>query len=117
MTKASKPIVGTTTKSIAAISGARVEVCFGNPGTSEMHFVAALDGVKGMRVEDTLTLWVPSLRDIKQRIRPLFMQELAAASAGQFLDGLVGNEPRGWMRAEAAGDPGPCASKRSSAAG
>ncbi len=26
-----------------------VEVCFTNPGTSEMHFVAALDRVKGMR--------------------------------------------------------------------
>jgi acetolactate synthase I/II/III large subunit len=26
-----------------------VEVCFGNPGTSEMHFVAALDKVDGMR--------------------------------------------------------------------
>ncbi|WNC92522.1 acetolactate synthase large subunit [Paraburkholderia sp. FT54] len=26
-----------------------VEVCFGNPGTSEMHFVAALDAVKEMR--------------------------------------------------------------------
>lgn len=26
-----------------------VEVCFGNPGTSEMHFVAALDSVEGMR--------------------------------------------------------------------
>lgn len=26
-----------------------VEVCFGNPGTSEMHFVAALDAVEGMR--------------------------------------------------------------------
>ncbi len=26
-----------------------VEVCFGNPGTSEMHFVAALDTVPGMR--------------------------------------------------------------------
>jgi acetolactate synthase-1/2/3 large subunit len=26
-----------------------VEVCFGNPGTSEMHFVAALDAVDGMR--------------------------------------------------------------------
>ena len=36
-------------------------------------------------------------------------QERVAASAGQFLDGLLGNEPRktGWMRAEAAGDPGP----------
>jgi SRSO17 transposase len=32
-----------------------------------------------------------------------------AASAGRFLDGLLGNERRktGWMRAEAAGDPGP----------
>ncbi|GGC58024.1 acetolactate synthase large subunit [Undibacterium terreum] len=26
-----------------------VNVCFGNPGTSEMHFVAALDEVEGMR--------------------------------------------------------------------
>jgi acetolactate synthase-1/2/3 large subunit len=26
-----------------------VEVCFGNPGTSEMHFVAALDSIPGMR--------------------------------------------------------------------
>ena len=26
-----------------------VEVCFSNPGTSEMHFVAALDEVVGMR--------------------------------------------------------------------
>src|SRR5215831_16874778 len=60
-------------------------------------------------VEDTLTLWASSLRDVKQRIRPLFTQERVAASAGQFLDGVLGNEPRktGWMRAEAAGDPGP----------
>ena len=43
------------------------------------------------------------------RIRPLFTQERVAASAGQFLDGLLGPERRktGWMRAEAAGDPGP----------
>ena len=26
-----------------------VEVCFSNPGTSEMHFVAALDEVEGLR--------------------------------------------------------------------
>ena len=25
-----------------------VDVCFSNPGTSEMHFVAALDRVEGM---------------------------------------------------------------------
>jgi SRSO17 transposase len=65
--------------------------------------------IGGVSVEDTLTLWASSLRDAKQRIRPLFTQERVAASAGQFLDGLLGNEPRktGWMRAEAAGDSGP----------
>src|ERR1700741_2780147 len=65
--------------------------------------------IGGASVEDTLTLWASSLRNIKQRIRPLFTQERVAASAGQFLDGLLSNEPRktGWMRAEAAGDPGP----------
>jgi SRSO17 transposase len=65
--------------------------------------------IGGASVEDTLTLWASSLRDVKQRIRPLFTQRRVAASAGQFLDGLLGNEPRktGWMRAEAVGDPGP----------
>ena len=29
--------------------GSGVEVCFANPGTSEMHFVAALDEVEGLR--------------------------------------------------------------------
>lgn len=63
----------------------------------------------GASVETTLELWASSLRDVKRRIRPLFNQERVARSAGQFLDGLLGNEPRktGWMRAEAAGDPGP----------
>jgi hypothetical protein len=59
----------------------------------------------GASVEDTLTLWASSLRDAKQRIGPLFRQERVAASAGQFLDGLL--RKTGWMRAEAAGDPGP----------
>src|SRR3982074_1304325 len=65
--------------------------------------------IGGASVEDTLTLWASSLREAKQRIRPLFTQARCAASAGQCLDGLLGNEPRktGWMRAEAAGDPGP----------
>jgi len=65
--------------------------------------------IGGASVEDTLTLWASSLRDAKQRIRPLFTQERVAASAWRFLDGLLGNLPRktGWMRAEAAGDPGP----------
>ena len=63
----------------------------------------------GASIETTLELWASSLRDMKARIRLLFGQERVAASAGQFLDGLLGNEPRktGWMRAEAAGDPGP----------
>src|SRR5215212_4140447 len=47
------------TKAAAAMNGAEslartllasgIEVCFANPGTSEMHFVAALDQVPGMR--------------------------------------------------------------------
>jgi SRSO17 transposase len=63
----------------------------------------------GASVETTLELWASSLRDIKARMRPLFTQERVAVSAGLFLDGLLGNERRktGWMRAEAAGDPGP----------
>jgi hypothetical protein len=63
----------------------------------------------GASIETTLELWASSLRDVEQRMRPLFSQDRVAASAGQFLDGLLGNEPRktGWMRAEAAGDPGP----------
>ncbi len=60
-------------------------------------------------VEATLELWASSLREVKGRIRPLFQQERMAASAGLFLDVLLGPERRktGWMRAEAAGDPGP----------
>src|SRR3974390_1874556 len=63
----------------------------------------------GASIETTLELWASSLRDAKARMRRLFIQERVAASAGAFLDGLVGNERRktGWMRAEAAGDPGP----------
>ena len=63
----------------------------------------------GASIEATLELWASSLRDVKGRIRPLFTQERVVASAGLFLDGLLSNERRktGWMRAEAAGDPGP----------
>src|SRR5262249_20572309 len=65
--------------------------------------------IGGASVEDTLTLWASSLRDIKQRIRPLFTQERVAASAGEVFDGLLGGGPRerGWVRAEGGGDPGP----------
>src|SRR5437763_9157612 len=60
-------------------------------------------------IEETLALWAASLREIKKRIRPLFGQERVAKNAGLFLEGLLGDERRktGWMRAEAAGDPGP----------
>src|SRR6201985_2194398 len=34
---------------LQTLVGSGVEVCFSNPGTSEMHFVAALDKVDGMR--------------------------------------------------------------------
>ena len=59
--------------------------------------------------ETTLELWAASLREAKARMRPLFAQERMARAAGLFLDGLLGPERRktGWMRAEAAGDPGP----------
>ncbi len=65
--------------------------------------------MSGASMEATLELWASSLREVKGRIRPLFTQERVAVSAGLFLDGLLGPERRktGWMRAEAAGDPGP----------
>ena len=34
---------------LATLVGSGVDVCFANPGTSEMHFVAALDGVPELR--------------------------------------------------------------------
>ena len=60
-------------------------------------------------IETTLELWASSLRDVKGRMRPVFAQERSAVNAGLFLDGLLSAERRktGWMRAEAAGDPGP----------
>ena len=65
--------------------------------------------MSGISIEQTLELWASSLRDAKARMRPLFTQDRVAASAGLFLDGLLGAERRktGWMRGEAAGDPGP----------
>ena len=63
----------------------------------------------GASIESTLELWASSLREVKARMRGVFGQERVAASAGAFRDGLLGDERRktGWMRAEAAGDPGP----------
>jgi SRSO17 transposase len=60
-------------------------------------------------IETTLELWASTLRDVKRRMRGLFAQERSTVNAELFLDGLLGDERRktGWMRAEAAGDPGP----------
>jgi SRSO17 transposase len=65
--------------------------------------------MSGASIETTLELWASSLRDVKRRMRPLFTRARVASSASMFLDGLLGEERRktGWMRAEAAGDPGP----------
>ena len=65
--------------------------------------------VSGASFEATLDLWSASLREVKRRMRRLFAQGRSADNAGLFLDGLLGDERRktGWMRAEAAGDPGP----------
>ncbi len=60
-------------------------------------------------VEAMLDLWSATSREGKARLRPLFKHASVAASAAAFLDGLLGPERRktGWMRAGAAGDPGP----------
>ena len=65
--------------------------------------------MSGASVEDTLQLWSMTLRTIKAQIRPLSAHPSVADSAAAYLDGLLGPERRktGWMRAEAAGDPGP----------
>ena len=63
----------------------------------------------GVSLEAALEEWASSLREGKERIRPLFVPERMAHFAGLFLDFLLGPERRktGWMRAQAAGDPGP----------
>jgi SRSO17 transposase len=63
----------------------------------------------GASIEQTLDLWAAELGAVKAQIQPLFNHASVAASAGAFLDGVLGPERRktGWMRAEAAGDPGP----------
>ena len=49
------------------------------------------------------------LRQVKAGLKSLFAHPSVAAAAATFLDGVLGPERRktGWMRAEAAGDPGP----------
>jgi len=45
--------------------------------------------MEGASIEAAHGLWASSM---KVRMRPLFTQERAAASAGLFLDGLLGTE-------------------------
>src|ERR687893_800231 len=63
----------------------------------------------GVAVEQMLELWCVELRQVKAHLKTLFAHPSIATSAAAFLDGLLGPERRktGWMRAEAAGDPGP----------
>jgi SRSO17 transposase len=63
----------------------------------------------GASIEQTLDLWSVELQAVKAQLASLFGHASVAASAAAFLDGLLGSERRktGWMRAEAAGDPGP----------
>lgn len=65
--------------------------------------------MSGASLETTLDPWSAALRGVKERMRSLFAAPSVAASAGAFLDGLLGPERRktGWMRAEAAGDSSP----------
>src|SRR5688500_10890221 len=63
----------------------------------------------GVAIEDLLELWSAELRKAKAKLGWLIGHPSVAASAAAFLDALLGPERRktGWMRAEAAGDPGP----------
>jgi SRSO17 transposase len=63
----------------------------------------------GVAIEQMLELWCVELRQVKAHLKSLFAHPSVAASAAAFLDGVLGPERRktGWMRAEAAGDPGP----------
>ena len=63
----------------------------------------------GVAIEQMLELWCVELRQVKAHLKSLFAHPSVATSAAAFLDGVLGPERRktGWMRAEAAGDPGP----------
>lgn len=45
-------------------------------------------------IEETIDFWTSSLREAKERMRPLFSQDRVAVSAGLSSDGLLGKEPR-----------------------
>ena len=60
-------------------------------------------------IETMSELWAPLLRKMKLHLRPFFMKERVARSAGVVLDGLLGGGRRatGWMRTGPAGGRGP----------
>ena len=53
---------------LGALRGHGVEVCFANPGTSEMHFVASLDAVGEIRA--VLGLFEGVVHRGRRRLRP-----------------------------------------------
>jgi SRSO17 transposase len=65
--------------------------------------------MSGASITQTLDWWSAELGAVKAQLGSLFSHDSVAVSAAAFLDGLLGPERRktGWMRAEAAGDPGP----------
>jgi SRSO17 transposase len=65
--------------------------------------------MSGASITQTLDWWSAELGAVKAQLGSLFSHASVAVSAAAFLDGLLGPERRktGWMRAEAAGDPGP----------
>src|ERR671918_508544 len=65
--------------------------------------------MSGASIEQALDLWSAELGAVKAQLGSLFGHASVAASAAAFLDGLLGPERRktAWVRAEAAGDPGP----------
>jgi DDE superfamily endonuclease len=65
--------------------------------------------MSGASITQTLDWWSAELGAVKAQLGSLFSHASVAVSAAALLDGLLGPERRktGWMRAEAAGDPGP----------
>jgi hypothetical protein len=66
--------------------------------------------MSGVSIEETLELWAGRIAAAGEGAHaPLVHAGTGSTSAGLFLDGLLGEKRRktGWMRAEAAGDPGP----------
>ena len=63
----------------------------------------------GIAIEQMFELWCVELRQVKADRKLQFAHPSVTASAAAFLAGVLGPERRttGWMRAQAAGDPGP----------